>query len=79
MPARRFFSLLSEGRKQVARERLDQCDIAAIAACTPEYQEKLKESFERRLRSWDDAEDIPELEGDEAKEALLKIFGAKAQ
>lgn len=49
MPARRFFALLNEGRKQElqsqARAHVALCDIASIALGDAQYFEKVRQIF----------------------------------
>jgi hypothetical protein len=49
MPARRFFSLLSEGRKQTQRARAAEhvalCDVASIGLGDGKYYEEIRRVF----------------------------------
>jgi hypothetical protein len=54
MPARMFFAMLSESRKQEIlshnAKMVDLVDIQAISVCTIEYQKELRGVFEARKR-----------------------------
>ena len=90
MPARRFFAMLGAMRILDAREKVEQCDIAAIPMCTPKHYENVRGAYEKiesreiGRRDFERGDKVvaaapsrPALSGDEAKYFMMSIFASK--